>query len=243
MNKRNTLQLTISEKEQQQLDAIASELDCFWGGKSSKTELLRQIAHRRFKVVKPSDLNSWAATEILKLITHRTPFRLSYVDAAGRPFIFTARYAEVTERENRQYLECWCDETEMNQDLLELQHNWCLRFDRIPEEGASITPLEPETWREGMAIIPAQFELYGGLAHAYALRKGDRIDNWDGKVKTVTRQITSTFWFIREIIRYGKDCKVLSPDGVRDRLVEQLEGAIAHYRPSQYPGTDSGAKI
>jgi len=233
MSKRNTLQLTITEEEQQQLDEIAGELNCVWGGKPSKTELLRRIARRQLPVTQPDDLNSWAATEILELITHYAPFRLSYVDAAGRPFVFTARYAEVVEREHRNYLECWCDETEMNQDLPELQHNWCLRFDRIPEEGASINRLEMETWREqGMAIVPVQFELYGGLAHAYSPRKGDRIDNWDGKTKTVTRQITSTFWFIREIIRYGKDCKVLSPDGVKDRLVEQLEGAIAHYRPS-----------
>jgi hypothetical protein len=231
MSKRNTLQLTITEEEQQQLDAIASELNCAWGGKPSKTELIRQIAHRRFKVFKPHDLGSWAATEILKLITHHTPFRLSYVDAAGRPFTFTVRYAEVVEREHRNYLECWCDETEMNQDLPELQHNWCLRFDRIPKEGASINRLGMETWREeGLAFVPVQFELYGGLAHACTLQNGDRIDNWDGKIKTVTRNITNTFWFLREIIRYGKDCKVLSPDGVRERLVEQLGGAIAHYR-------------
>jgi len=231
MTKRNTVQLTVTEEEQQQFEEIAAELGCFWGEQPNQTALYKAIAQRRFKVIKPDDLDSSAAASILRLIIYRTPFRLSYVDAAGRPFVFTARYAEVVEREHRNYLECWCDETEMNQDLPELQHNWCLRFDRIPEEGASITPLEPETWREDMATIPVQFELYGGLAHAYALRASDRLDNWDGKVKTVTRNITSTFWFVREIIRYGKDCKVLSPDGVRERLVEQLEGAIAHYRP------------
>jgi len=231
MSKRNTVQLSVTEQEQEAFKAIAYELGYIWGTEGNQTAFYKAIAHKAVQVVKPKDLDSPAATRILSLITNKTPFRLSYVDAAGQVFTFTARYAEVAERESRQYLECWCDETEKNQDLPALQHNWCLRFDRIPEEGASITPLKPETWREeGMATIPVRFELHGGLAHAYQLRESDYLDYWDGKTKVVTRRISSTFWFIREIIRYGKDCKVLSQREVIERLVVQLEGAIAHYR-------------
>ena len=44
------------------------------------------------------------------------------------------RYAKIVRHEERQYLDCWCDETERNQDVEALSHNWSLRLDRIPEE-------------------------------------------------------------------------------------------------------------
>lgn len=230
MNKRNTVQLNVSEEEQQRFEAIAAQHGYLWGERGNQTSLYKAIAHYEVDVVKPKELDTLQSSKILNLITHKTPFRIGYADAAGRPFTFTARYAERVKRDNQYYLECWCDETEGNQDLEPLKHNWCLRFDRILNDENAIFPLDPATWREqGMAIVPVQFELYGGLAHAYRLRPNDHEDNWDGVVKTVTRDVTSTFWFIREIVRYTKDCKVLSPDSVRNKIIEQFQQAIAGY--------------
>jgi len=231
MSKRNTVQLNVTEQEQQQFELIAQEQGFNWGDRGNQTALYKAIAYREVQVSKPADLNNKRATEILELITNKVPFHLSYVDAAGRFFTFTARYAEVVYREKRHYLECWCDQTENNQDIPGLQHNWSLRIDRIPEEDSAVVPLDSATWREGLEVLPVQFELYGWLAHAYVLQPNDRLDYWDKKTKVITRQITSTFWFIREVIQYGKNCKILSQSGVRERLIDQLEGAIAHYRP------------
>lgn len=167
--------------------------------------------------------------QIFTFISQQQPFQLSYLDAAGRISTYTVRYAEITFREKRNYLECWCEETEGNQDLPELRHNWSLHLDRIVD--AAIVPIAGE-WRSCLDSIEGEFELSGGLAHAYQQRDSDIAVEWvsaDPPRKCVTRHITNTFWFIREILPYGKDCVVVSPGSVRSRIIEQLEGALRNY--------------
>jgi hypothetical protein len=65
-------------------------------------------------------------------IRSETPFRLAYYDAADLPHSFSVHHAQINLIEKRQYLQCWCAETEGNQDLPELAHNRTLRLDRIP---------------------------------------------------------------------------------------------------------------
>ena len=43
------------------------------------------------------------------------------------------------------------------------------------------------------------------------------------QVRRVVRQVSSSFWLIREVLRYGKDCEIVSPEAVRDRLKQELE--------------------
>ncbi len=69
--------------------------------------------------------------KIDNFIRRQQPFRLTYQDAAERNWQFTVRFAEVQSIEKRQYLLCRTDESEGNQDISELSHNWTLRLDRI----------------------------------------------------------------------------------------------------------------
>lgn len=167
--------------------------------------------------------------QINTFISQQQPFQLSYVDAAGRIWTYTVRTAQITFREKRNYLECWCEETEGNQDLTELRHNWSLRLDRIVD--AAIVPIDGE-WQARLDSIEVEFELSGGLAHAYQQRDNDITVEWlsaDPPVKRVQRQINNTFWFIREILPYGKDCIVVSPDSVQSRISNELMAAVNNY--------------
>ena len=56
---------------------------------------------------------------------------MTYRDAADRPFTFTVLYGKVVPIEKRQYLTCQCVESEGNNDVPGLEHNWFLRLDRI----------------------------------------------------------------------------------------------------------------
>lgn len=47
--------------------------------------------------------------------------------------------------------------------------------------------------------------------------------------RKIARRISSTFWFIREILPYGKDCVVVSPDSVRSRIGSELRDAVNNY--------------
>jgi hypothetical protein len=162
--------------------------------------------------------------EIERYILRQQPFQLSYQDAAERVWRFTIHYAEIAIHEDRQYLDCWCEETEGNQDLAELQHNWCLRLDRIAD--AAVSPVTGQ-WRRGLATIPVELHLFRGLAFAYRSKSAiDEVNEWATEfpqVRRVVRRVSSSFWLIREVLRYGKDCEVVSPEVVRDRLKQELE--------------------
>jgi predicted DNA-binding transcriptional regulator YafY len=168
--------------------------------------------------------------EIERYIRRQQPFQLAYRDAADRPWNFTIHHAQITFHENRQYLDCWCEETEGNQDLPELVHNWCLRLDRIPSE-AAIVPVEGQ-WRSHLEQIEVEMHLFGGLAFAYKAKSADISNDWladQPRVRQVVRRISSTFWFIREVLRYGSDCVVVSPESVRNLLTKKLISLCHQY--------------
>lgn len=168
--------------------------------------------------------------EVERYIRQHQPFQLSYQDAAGRVWQFSIRYAELVTHEERQYLDCWCDETEGNQDLPELQHNWCLRLDRITD--ASIAPVAGQ-WHSGLAFVLVEIHLFRGLAFAYHSKTNqDEMNEWSNdlpQVRRVVRRVSSTFWFLREILRYGQDCEVISPESVRNRLKHELSSLCNRY--------------
>lgn len=160
---------------------------------------------------------------------HR-PFKLIYQDAADRLWNFTVRHAKIERHEDRQYLDCWCDETDGNQDIEALQHNRSLRLDRIPNE-AVIAPAEGQ-WQPEPSYIQVEFHLMRGLALGYRTKTGaDLTNEWilEQQVRRIVRRIHSTFWFFREVRRYGAECVIVSPDEVRDRFKQELLDTIEQY--------------
>jgi hypothetical protein len=173
---------------------------------------------------------SWRL-EVERLIRRQQPFQLAYQDAAGRIWQFTIRYGEIVRHEERLYLDCWCDETETNQDLPELSHNWSLRLDRITPDVA-ITAIS-KSWQPGLAEIPVEMHLSGGLAFAYRTKTdADILNEWHSdqpQVRRVVRRVRHTFWFFREVLRYGEDCEVTSPQAVRERMRNQVNALAQRY--------------
>lgn len=167
--------------------------------------------------------------EIDRYLRRQHPFELSYQDAAGRLWQFTIRYGRINLHEKRQYLDCWCEETEGNLDIPELQHNWCLRLDRIQD--AAITPIKGQ-WRHNLDQIEVEMHLFRGLAFAYQARREDQENDWlpdQSRVRRVVRNISSTFWFLREVKQYGKDCQIIAPDSVRSRYIDELIATCNQY--------------
>ncbi|MDM9381626.1 WYL domain-containing protein [Chlorogloeopsis sp. ULAP01] len=164
---------------------------------------------------------SWRL-DIDRYIKREQPFQLSYQDATGRIWNFTVRYAKVSPHEKRQYLDCWCEETEGNFDVEELHHNWSLRLDRIQD--AAVMPISGR-WRSQLDEMDVEMHLLGNLAFAYQAKPEDKINEWipeKQRVRRVVRGVSSTFWFIREVMQYTPDCVVVSPDSVRDRIKQKL---------------------
>lgn len=178
------------------------------------------------------EIPSWA-DKIQKFIDNKQPFILNYRDASDRAFSWTVRYAEFKFREKRNYLEFWAEETQNNQDIEPLRHNWCVRLDRIVS--VEIDPTNGE-WREGLDTVEVEFCLYNGLSYAYAKEtngvKPDDLssERLDANTKKIVRRINNTFWFIREVVRYLDDCQVLSPPSIREMVLEKATRLINRYR-------------
>jgi predicted DNA-binding transcriptional regulator YafY len=145
--------------------------------------------------------------------TNQQPFRLLYRNSQGEELEYTVRYAEITFEEKRFYLEIWCEETEdiQDTDYPELIHNRCLRLDRI----RAIVPTEGKWRHEGLDYLEVQLHFKRGMVKAYEPRARDISNEVVGNVRQVVRRVSNPFWLVREVLRYGGSCVVVSPESVR----------------------------
>lgn len=162
---------------------------------------------------------------------NQQPFHLLYRNAQGENLSYTVRYAEINFYEKRFYLQIWCDETEdikdsKNISYAELKHNRCLRFDRIQ----SILPATGHWRSEGLDYLKVYLHFYRGMVKAYEPRVGQDIsDETTGNVRQVVRRVNHPFWLVREVLRYGQDCIVISPDNVREAVKREIMATCHNY--------------
>lgn len=170
--------------------------------------------------------------QVDQFIKRHQPFQLAYQDAADQLWHFSIRHGAIIRHGDRDYLDCWCDETAGNQDIDELCHNWCLRLDRIADD-AMVSGIGG-TWRSQLDFVPVELHLYRGLAIAYESKTSADLENgWHPdfpQVRRVVRKMTHSFWLFREIRRYGADCVVVAPPEVRDRFHQELIRMVSHYQ-------------
>lgn len=210
-------------------------------GKIEEALVLSRLLWERGEISDPlrRELQDWMEhpsaswrVEIDRRIRQQRPFSLVCQDAAERLWSFTVRHAAIAYHEDRQYLDCWCDETEGNRDIEDLRHNWSLRLDRIPEE-AVVADVEEGGWQPALDRVEAEFHLLRGLAFGYRSKTGDDLVNeWlpDRSRRRVVRRVDNTFWFFRELRRYGPDCVLIAPEEVRSRFAKQAKAMAALYR-------------
>jgi predicted DNA-binding transcriptional regulator YafY len=104
-----------------------------------------------------------------------------------------------------------------------LAHNRVFRLDRI----GAVKPLKGE-WRfEGLATIAVRLELQDGFR--YTPHPGDEVEVVDGTTQVV-RPCWSVFWLLQDIARYGERVKVVAPDVVKQRVVDQLQRQLLLYQ-------------
>ncbi|MEH2035784.1 transcriptional regulator [Nostoc sp.] len=165
------------------------------------------------------------STEAWRILTdqfrqNQQPFHLLYGNPQMGDLSFTVRYAEVTFEEKRFYLNIWCDETEdiANTDFPELKHNRCLRLDRIK----GVVPINGQWRHEGLDYLKVYLHFYKGLIKSYEPKPSDISNEIIGEVRQVVRRVSNPFWLIREVLRYGDDCVIVTPHNVRSLLQEKL---------------------
>ncbi|MBD2384622.1 WYL domain-containing protein [Cylindrospermum sp. FACHB-282] len=151
---------------------------------------------------------------------NQQPFHLLYANPQVGDLSFTVRYAEIAFEEKRFYLNIWCDETEdiANTDFPELIHNRCLRLDRIKV----VVPINGQWRQEGLDSLKVYLHFYKGLIKAYEAKPNDISNEVMGEVRQVVRNVSNPFWLIREVLRYGDECVIVSPENVRSLLQQKI---------------------
>ncbi|MEY3827879.1 MAG: hypothetical protein RLZZ148_2700 [Cyanobacteriota bacterium] len=193
-------------------------------------ELAEPARQNLLLMVSQHDQQGWRMI-IQGYINSRQPFQVLYENAQDQKLIFTVRCAQFSFYEKRFYLDIWCDETEDispedQKDFPELIHNRCLRLDRIK----AIVPLEGE-WRDGIDLIEVQLHFKGEMVKAYEGRLEDIKDETVDGTRIVTRKITNYFWLVREALRYGDNCNVVTPESIRQRIYTKLIKLLQNYSP------------
>jgi predicted DNA-binding transcriptional regulator YafY len=41
------------------------------------------------------------------------------------------------------------------------------------------------------------------------------------RIRRVVRKVSNTFWFLREVMQYGEDCEIISPESLRKRMQQK----------------------
>lgn len=182
-----------------------------------RNQLINQILH---------DFEGWRKAIDFHL-SEQKPFLLHYQNSQGEQELLNVCYGEIRFREKRYYLEAWCEETLPEPEIPELTHNRCFRLD---ERIKNILKSNSRWRKEGLDFIPVQLHFYGGMIKAYE-RKLEDIDVEEKEDKLVViRKVDNPFWFVREILPYGKNCEIISPEKVRDRYIEQLKNIVELYK-------------
>jgi predicted DNA-binding transcriptional regulator YafY len=161
--------------------------------------------------------------------TRRRKLRLKYQAAeAGEPSERTVRPYGLVYTSGRWFLVAFC---EMRTDIR------VFRVDRI----SWVRVLEDEE-----AVIPKEFSLDGVMQHGRALanaasecvriRYGPHIARWiaenesgelgvDGSF-TVDHPLLDDRWAVRQVLQYGPAAEVLSPERIREAVVERLRAIV-----------------
>ncbi|WP_424404116.1 helix-turn-helix transcriptional regulator [Microcoleus sp.] len=159
-----------------------------------------------------------------QLIDNDQPFRLFYQSKKDKLSEFTARSAKIRLYDKRLYLEIWCDDANPR-EIPELAHNRCLRLDKI----VNLLPAS-ENWRESIDYTEVHLHFRGGLADNYESKPDEDVANeMVGDVRHVVKRVSSIFWLFRDVLRYGEDCVIVSPDNVRDRFQQKLIALCRQY--------------
>ncbi len=158
---------------------------------------------------------------------NQQPFILLYRNNQDQDLEYTVRYSEIGFEEKRFYLNIWCEETEdiKDTDFPELIHNRCLRLDRIK----AILPTSGKWRQEGLDYLKVYLHFSRGMIKAYEPRAKDISTEVVGEVRQVVRLVSNPFWLVREVLRYGGDCVVVSPESVREQVKQKLRLQCQQY--------------
>ena len=228
--------VNLNKKEQKQIQqAVIASFEAGYEVADAAKLLSQHIAFPKkvreefLRYSQPQEASASWMKAIQKVIENKSPFCLEYPKPNGEISQHIVRYAHIEVIEHHSYLAAWV-EKESDDSFIELRHNRFFRLDRM--QNAVVSPVSG-SWREGLGEIEVTFDTFRGLAHHYNPKSSDCGDNWVGlspPQRRITRNISSTLWFLRDFRVYGSQAKLLGPNVLIDILVDELKDSIEMYK-------------
>ena len=88
---------------------------------------------------------------------------------------------------------------------------------------------QPQRALDNNFLNPVMFRVKGGLAKVYDLREGEQISETHKPKKVILNYSEDREQLARRLLRYGKDCEVLSPIEFKSYFVKLLDEMAAKY--------------
>lgn len=184
-----------------------------------KEKLLNQISH---------EFEGWRKA-IDYHLDQQKPFLLVYENKDKEQEVFNVCYGRINFHEKRFYLDAWCEETNPKADIPELTHNRCFRLDKVK----NILKSNIRWHSEGLDFIEVTLHFYGNMIKAYESKPEDinpitEEDREKDKL-VIFRKVSNPLWLVREVLPYGKNCEIISPEQVREKFIKEIHNISELY--------------
>lgn len=222
------LQIRIPKEYERHLRMAVSNAGYVRGKSGNLTAALIGLANGECRLVNNSKtvkesgtrLNSDLAAKIHAWIDSQTPFQVLTYEK-NVPKSYDVLSAKISLHQGMPLLYAYVKQVNAH-ELNELAHNQVLDLDRIVDA----TALIDDSWIVAMPTLQILFFLNSNASTQYqktqddtSLRAGE-IKNIQGVF--VTRSILSSSVVIKELLAYGSDCHLISPESFRTMLLQEL---------------------
>lgn len=210
MLKNKRILLTPSEEEK--LKNVCIKLVKYTNGKITKEEI-EEIYREKEKYF---DEQQGTNIEIIRKMTdEKFLTKLEYENSKGQIETLTVELKSLQEKDGEVIVGFYIPTKGRNKKLK-------LRAIK------SLTQL-PKKAGENNYILGVSFELYGRLAHLYKLKKSEKVTGFsDGKITVINYEEDREI-LLKRLLRYGNNCKIISPKEMQDDLMNLTEKMLANY--------------
>jgi predicted DNA-binding transcriptional regulator YafY len=149
---------------------------------------------------------------------------------------YVARFARLLTRDGHWYVDIFADEAaEKSSDLDALKRNRRLRLDKIE---TVVRAVHPVGWlHDGLPAVTARLKFIGPDAQYYIRHPDDvevgeleEIPTTQTQVRNVRRNVYTSWWFVRDVLRHGDSVVVEEPPELVKEVSKRLEFALGRYR-------------
>ena len=158
-------------------------------------------------------VNSNVLEYFKKVIKDKNQLKINYFSKNNVEKSIIAEIKEVKEKNETVFIKCYVSSMGRNKNI-------CV--DSILAIDSS-----PRCISEQSIKTAVTFEVYGRLASLYKLKPSEKVISFKKDSLTISNSEEDKDVLIRRLLKYGENCKIVSPQSVKDEFVSLVDEMIA----------------